>query len=228
MPPLGRTTRRLPAVRIRRRTSAQACVARHTRTLTRAAQPPAADAVLAVEAHEDLRRAPVLARLPVPVRHQLDVRRRNDRVRPPLAARRHRVRSRSAVAVHARRLLHRLALLSRALEQRAVVLVLAHQLVRPVAAVLHAVAALRVRHNLPTHALEPALRARSRDVVAHRARKRAHRKQRNKRNKQLRHLEDGGESTQSKKTQSRESESVVLCWCVKQNKALFQQKKQQI
>lgn len=148
-------------------------VALCARALASAAQPATADAVLLVEAKDERLGALVVAGeagvVASAAGHQRDVRGGRKAVGPPGAGGGHRVRGRGAVAVHARRLSQRVALLRGALEQGAVVLVVAHELVGAVAAVLDAVAALRVGHDLPAHALEAVGKASTSDVVAHRA-----------------------------------------------------------
>jgi len=149
--------------------------------LTSAAQPATADAVLLVESNGQRRGAAVAAWATTVDRgasHQGDVGRGKDGVLEPSRPTSDVVRSHGAVAVHARRLLELVTLLLRALRQWAVVLVLAEELVRAVAAVLDAVAALSVGNHLTAHALKAVGQARASDVVANRARGRNEREQR--------------------------------------------------
>jgi len=147
--------------------------ARQAGTLASAAQPSAAHTVLLVESNGDRRRALDVAGLAAePARcasHQRDVSWCNLCVCPPSLERASAgdvVRGHGAVAVHASGLLELVALLGAALEQRAVVLVLAQELVRAVAAVLHAVASLLVWNDLAADAQEPVRHASTGDVVA--------------------------------------------------------------
>lgn len=195
--PLLHSLRSLVAAVVGRggRAAASGRVARQAGALAGAAQPAAAHAVLLVEPNRHRAHAPHVACLAAIARrkpsHERGVGRRNQRVRPPALERpgaSNGVGRHGAVAVHARGLLQLVALLRGALEERAVVLVLAHELVRAVAAVLNAVASLLVWDHLAADAQEAVRHARASDVVARGLGADGHGRQGNQQKNALEHL----------------------------------------